>query len=359
MKAMPQTSAGPGSRTGSADLRDGNVASEWDEYVGGHRHASLYHHAAWHDVVRQAFGKDTHYLYARNESGRLCGVLPLVRQKSLLFGDKLVSIPYCNFGGALADDAATEAALRKAAIELGAALGCDSIALRNSHAAPLQSPWQPGQNKVRMVLELPPSVAELDKALGSKRRSQINRSRREGATVEIGGESLLPEFYEVFAENMRDLGTPVYPPHFFSNVASACSDNVTLIVVRIGTETVASGFLMRYRDAIEIPWAAARRKYAKIAVNMLLYWSALAYSVEEGCSSFDFGRCTPEEGTYRFKKQWGSREHPLYWSSWYADPVGASDQPSASAELMRRVWMKMPLPLANRLGPMITSNLPW
>ena len=133
----------------------------------------------------------------------------------------------------------------------------------------------------------------------------------------FGREEELDNFYSVFSTNMRDLGTPVYPKKFFRNILDAFPEESQICTIYSkDTVPVASGFLMGYKNNIEIPWASSIRSYNKHSPNMLLYWSLLKFSCKKGYRVFDFGRSTQDGGTYRFKKQWGSKPVQIYWYYW-------------------------------------------
>lgn len=328
----------------------------WARYVDAHPQATLYHSLAWRRVVHVAFGHQTHYLYA-HRGGRVTGVLPLARLCSRLFGDFLVSLPQVNYGGALADSAETAVALMEAAGARAAALGCRHVELRDTAA---RADWPVRTDKVVMELALPASVDELWARFDSKLRAQIRRADKEGVQIVRGGAELLPEFYTVFARNMRDLGTPVYARGFFAAIAAGFPQATTLVVCRLGGRAVAAGFLLRHRERVEIPWAASVREYNRLGVNMALYWAALRAAIGQGCRVFDYGRSTVDSGTYRFKKQWGAVPRPLYWHYWLNDGVAMPALTPGNPKYRRAIaaWQRLPLFVANRLGPMLVKHLP-
>ena len=211
-----------------------------------------------------------------------------------------------------------------------------------------------------MVLELPDSADRLWQTLGSKLRAQVRRPLRESVTVERGGVEWLGDFYSVFASNMRDLGTPVYPERFFREVVSHFAGETTLFVARAGALPVAASLVLRDGATLEVPWAASRGEWKARGVNMLLYWEMLRYAIECGCGRFDFGRSTRGAGTYRFKRQWGAQEVPLYWHYWRPD---GGELPNLSPSNRRfstavSLWKRLPLPIANVLGPAIVRGIP-
>jgi FemAB-related protein (PEP-CTERM system-associated) len=220
--------------------------------------------------------------------------------------------------------------------------------------------WAHRDDKVTMCLKLPQSSDALGKALGSKRRSQIKRSRREDPDVRFGGAELVADFYDVFSRKMRELGTPVYPRRFFEKVVEHLSEYVTLLVVYVDGKPAAVACLIRWRNTLEIPWAAADSAYNGIAVNMLLYWEALTHAIDTGSEFFDFGRSSRDSGTFKFKQQWGAEPIDVPWRVWSRRGVSAAASATGRGmEIASRVWRRLPLPVANWLGPKITSNLPW
>jgi FemAB-related protein (PEP-CTERM system-associated) len=335
----------------------------WDEYVDRHPQASVYHRSAWPRAVANLFRLESYFLAAHGADERLCGVLPLVRQKSLLFGDRLTSLPYFNYGGALGDDPATRRALMERAAALCRELGADQLEFRDVEPPPVD--WPVRTDKVTMVLDLPDSVEALDRQLGSKLRSQVKRALREQPELRVGGAELLDDFYMPFCEVMHELGTPVYPRRFFEALLAAVPSACTLVSVRIDGQPMGAAWLVQHRHTMEIPWAATAAAAKPLAVNMFLYHEVLKLAVTRGLARFDFGRSTVDSGPYRFKKQWGARPVQLHWAQW-TPRTGATGsettKPPESGGFMSRAtvaWSRLPLGIANRLGPLISPKLPW
>src|SRR4051794_30764422 len=92
-------------------------AAAWDAFVTAHSDGTFFHRAAWAGVIEKAFGHRTHY-FCTEQDGVITGVLPLARVKTLLFGDSLISVPFCVYGGPLAADAESAAALTAHAAKL-------------------------------------------------------------------------------------------------------------------------------------------------------------------------------------------------------------------------------------------------
>jgi FemAB-related protein (PEP-CTERM system-associated) len=329
-------------------------AAAWDAFVAGSAGATFCHLAAWREIMSDVLGHECTYLVATDGGGAWQGVLPLVRVRGL-WGHYLLSMPFLNAGGPVGTVEAQQA-LAGHAVNEARALGADLLELRTRQAIPWS--WRTSHRKITVRLPLPDSAETLWHAFPPKLRSQIRRPLREGLLAQFGpGER--DAFYEVFARNMKDLGTPVLPRGFFERVAAAFGDRVLFGVVYRGNEPVAAGCGFTWRDEFELMWASALRRYSPSAPNMLLYWSLLAESIAYRVRIFDFGRCSPNSGSHRFKQQWGGEDVPLEWSQWSPANVTATPSPERPVyRLAGAVWRRLPLVVANRLGPVLARQLP-
>ena len=331
----------------------------WDAYVARHPRASAYHGTAAVDIARRAFGLRTTFLAARDGSGQIRGVLPLVEQSSALFGRFLVSVPFFTYGGILADDQESASALAEQAVVHARERRADHVELR--HTAGLTGVrFAERLDKVSMVLALPGSVEALAKQLGSKLRSQVKRADREQLEIQWGGAEKIPDFYRVFAPAMHQLGTPVYPQRFFEITCEALQGLASILVVRVREQVLAAAIVVRHGATLEVPWAAATPMAKGASVNMRLYWEMLRFAVESGATAFDFGRSTVGSGTYRFKAQWGAQPKQLHWHYWLpaGAPIPKLNHSNPKYARAAALWRCMPLWCANILGPYIVRNLP-
>jgi FemAB-related protein (PEP-CTERM system-associated) len=327
---------------------------EWEQFLAKQGDPAGYHSWGWRRVFESAFGHDSIYLIARR-AGETAGVLPMVAIRSRLFGNTLTSLPFLNYGGVIADGSDAGDALVVAAREKARDHHCSHVELR--HVAP-QFPTLPcKRHKVSMRVDL-----RADQWPGPDRkvRNQIRKAEKSGLIVERGGEALVADFYKVFARNMRDLGTPVYSRRLFEEVLRAFPDRSLLHIVRLKGEPVAAGFTYRTDTMVQLPWASSIREFNPLCPNVLLYWDALQYAQERGAAVFDMGRSTPDEGTFRFKAQWGAQPVPLHWE--YQLLTGA-DMPNVSPsnpkfQFAIALWQKLPLALTKRVGPMIVRTIP-
>ncbi len=339
--------------------------SAWDEYVLAHPHSTHCHLIGWKDVIKDAYGHSSYYLLAE-DNDKIIGVLPLIRIKTLLFGSSLVSMPYLNYGGVLADSDIIAAELLNYAVVFMAEMGVPSSEFRQLQPLPDKSLSDEPRvslrtHKVRMLLELPQSSDGLFQRLKSKLRSQVNRPVKEGMEGVIGGSELIDDFYGVFSVNMRDLGSPVHSKPFFRQIIGHFGESVRIVTVRYRSQSVASALIFCFRDTVEVPWASSLKQYNSLSPNMLLYWSLLKFACDQGYRYFDFGRSTPGEGTARFKEQWGAKPHPLYWYSVAGGKEGTVQVTLGSKSglaVVEAVWRRVPLFLANLIGPRLRAGIP-
>lgn len=330
---------------------------EWQNFLNSQVQANVYHDARWHSLIKENFGHNPHYITCRKPDGTLCGVFPTVHLDSRVFGSFLVSMPYFNYGGPLTEFPDVAEKMMQFATETGASLGCTHLESRETQK---RDPWLCKQHKITMILPLPDTDEELDRQLGTKVRAQVKRAAREDLEFIIGGAELLPEYYRVFSHNMRDLGTPVYSRKFFASILESFEQQASLTVVRHEGKAVAAGFLLGFNDKLEIPWASSLRKANPLGANMYMYRQILRTAIERNYRYFDFGRSSKGASTHKYKKQWGAQEYPLYWHYWLRDSgeLPELNPNNPKYKLAISAWQKLPVSVANIIGPSLVRNLP-
>jgi FemAB-related protein (PEP-CTERM system-associated) len=329
----------------------------WDDFVHRQPAARCPHLSGWKKVIEESFGHAGIYLMAV-ENETVHGVLPLVHVRSRLFGSFLISVPFLNYGGIVAENAAVRQSLFEFARRLAAERHAAYIELR--HESPQLDNAPTKRHKVAMRLDLPNEPDKLWNQFKPKLRSQIRKPMKEGLVIRLGREEELANFYEVFSVNMRDLGTPVYSKNFFTKILQHFPHSTWICSILKNDEPIAAGLICGFRETLEIPWASSLRHYNHLAANMLLYWAVLEFAIKQGYRRFDFGRSTPGEGHYKFKEQWGAQPVPLHWQYWLANgnhlPELAPTNPKY--RLAINVWQKLPLAVTRWLGPAIVRNIP-
>jgi len=329
----------------------GAPGPDWTAAVAAH-HLALA--PEWHRTIREAYGHEPLYLAA--EAGERRAVLPAFAIRRPLLGPAVTSMPFLDAGGPAGAPELTAPLLAQLALEAQRA-GARLLEVRATRPLPL--PAEPSLAKVTLALSLPGDPDRLWRGLDAKVRNQIRKAERSGVSVEAqAGAGLLPAFYEVFARNMRDLGSPVHDPGFLRAVLAAFGDRARVLLARRAGQTVGGLITLVHGDTLYTPWASSLRAEARHCPNMLLYWEALAGACRDGFRRFDFGRSTRGAGTYRFKRQWGAEELPLYW---YVLPLRDGAAPprgeSRGLRLAGGIWRRLPLGLTRRLGPRLRRLL--
>ncbi len=329
---------------------------KWDEYVNNHPNSTIYHTSSIRNVISKSFSHKCYYLSAVDQDQNIHGVLPLVELKSRIFGHFLASVPFFNYGGILSSSEEASALLMDKASKLAVTTGVQHIEYRHCYKnenLPTRS------DKVTMLLNLPDSKEQLWSKLGTKVRAQIKKSEKNSLETKIGRDELVNDFYKVFSINMRDLGTPVYSKQLFINMLRLISSS-KLCVIYKNQKPVSAGFLVGWKNTMEIPWASTLKSANKYDANMKLYWEILKHTQQNGYKIFDFGRSSKNANTYKFKKQWGAKPYPLYWHYWLPEDQNLPEinPNNPKFKLLITVWKKLPILIANRLGPNIVKFAP-
>jgi FemAB-related protein (PEP-CTERM system-associated) len=338
-------------------VTDAASESDWDAYVRLHPGGTVDHAWRWQGIFRDVFGHASCYLAATRDS-RVVGVLPLVLFDSRLFGRFVASVPFLNYGGILADDLAARDMLVDRARQLAEAFRASHIELRHVERQVLHLPFR--QHKLQLRRDVPQSSEELWARIDKKVRNLVRKAQKDGLTAESGGGEFVSDFYDVFAHNMRDLGTPVYSRRLFEETLRRFSDGARVHVVRVGRRPVAASITLRHGGMVLVPWASSLREYRQHAPNMLLYWEMLEDAVRQGATTFDFGRSSPGSGTHQFKRQWGAVEHPLHWEYVLLTRTTVPNQGPQNPKFTRFIeaWKHLPVWMTTWIGPHIVRNIP-
>ena len=341
---------------GPCEVSVSSQPPQWDSFLARREDATIYHDPRWGEVMLRAYGNKPFYLTA-TRGGQVVGTLMLVRQKSLLFGSHLCSVPYFDAAGILAGGRDAETALIAAAARARDDSRVEWAEIRQ--LSPLDESLPTRTDKVTMWLDIPDGAEAMWSQLKTKVRTKVRKVRKGDLTVEQGGVELLDDYFDAYSRTMRDLGSPSHSRRFFSLILDAFGDAVKLFVVRSGSRTLAASLALIDGWGFHVPWSGSDVRYRRLGGNRLLYWSMLAFAADAGCARFDFGRSTPDSGTYGFKKEWGAEPVGLTWH--YLLPQGR-DMPSLRPDspkyrFMVACWKKLPLGLARVLGPRLISKL--
>jgi FemAB-related protein (PEP-CTERM system-associated) len=334
---------------------DGSADAAWDAFVMAHPEGTFFHRAAWRTIIQRAFGHRTHYAYAERD-GAIVGVLPLTRVKTLLFGDTLISVPFCVYGGPLAADLETAAALSAHAASLLKQTGAKAVEFRHRDA--VDSDWD--ERPDLYVTFRKPIEADHDnnlKAIPRKQRAMVRKGMQYGLRSVADRDAGL--LHGIYAESVRNLGTPVFSRRYFTMLAEVFGEDCDVVTVLDGDNAIASVMNFYFRDEV-LPYygggiALARQR----AGNDFMYWEVMRRAAERGSRLFDFGRSKIGTGSLEFKKNWGFVPEPLCYRYKLAPGASIPDHNPLNPKyrLFIAGWKQLPLAVANAIGPSIVRGL--
>ncbi len=331
----------------------------WNGYLSRWGYDGFHLRTEWATIFQKAFRHRPHFLWVEQDR-KIVGVLPLMHISGPIFGSFLVSQPYLNTGGVLANTPAVASQLIDRAVALADSLNVKHLELRHERRAEHVRLNSVNTEKVHMRLGLPATTDELWSGLKSKLRSQIKKPLSDTSlSVAFGHLDQLNTFYSVFCRNMRDLGTPPFSRKLFREMLTQFGDSAEICSVILNGRPIASGVLLHGPEVTLIPSASSLREFNHTACNMLMYWHCLKRSVERGQKAFDFGRSSQNSGTFRFKQQWGAEEYPAVWQYYQRKGDIADVRPnSGKFDKVIAVWQKLPVWLTKLIGPEIVRGIP-
>jgi FemAB-related protein (PEP-CTERM system-associated) len=339
-------------------------AAAWDAFVTAHPDGSFFHRAAWAGVIAAAFRHRTDYLFAEQD-GAISGVLPLVHMRTLLFGNTLVSTPFCVTGGPLARDAASRAVLLDRARDLMRGLGASALELRTPRAPDANEDWPayPEGWQVRDDLycgfrrKIAPDHEANMQAIPRKQRAMVRKGIANGLSA-TQGRSLDP-FFRVYAESVRNLGTPMFPRRYFRLLLDAFPDCSDITTVHDGGIPIAAVLNFYFRDEVLPYYGGGTRLARNRAANDFMYWQVMRQAADRGCRVFDFGRSKIGTGAYDFKRNWGFVPQPLAYRYLLAPGAKVPDHNPLNPKyrLFIAAWRHLPLGVANLIGPHIVRGV--
>ena len=326
----------------------------WDAFVENCSDASFFHRAGWKTVLERVFSHPTFYLYAER-AGQIEGVLPLSQIKSLLFGNTLTSTPFCVYGGIAASSEDAKSALLTAACDLAERLRVDALEMRN--LKPSGENWPKKDLYVTFRKEIDPDPEVNLKAIPRKQRAMVRKGIKAGLQGEVddGWERL----YRVYSESVRNLGTPVFNASYLHVLREVFTEDCRVLMVTHEGRDVAGVMSFYFRDQVLPYYGGSISEARNLKANDFMYWELMRQSAEQGIRIFDYGRSKLGTGSYSFKKNWGFVPEPLSYEYHLvrSNTVPDINPMNPKYQMFIKAWKKLPLPLANLVGPLLARNL--
>ena len=346
--------ASSAARTVVRELGDADIA-RWDAFVMASAEATFFHRAAWREVIEQVFGHRTVFLYAERD-GRIVGILPLARQKSLLFGDALISLPFCVYGGVVAADRVAADALLDAAVARATDLGVGHLECRGMQRH--RDDWTSTDLYVTFRKEIVADDEANMLAIPRKQRAMVRKGIKAGLVSVVDDD--LDRFFALYADNVHRHGTPAQSRRYFETLKKTFGDDCqAMTVVTPDGQAVSSVLSFLFRNEVLPYYAGDAVTSRETAANDFKYWELMRRSAGAGITLFDYGRSKVGTGPYDFKRNWGFVPQPLAYEYKLirAPKVPENNPLNPKYRAFIALWQKLPLSVANRLGPHIARSL--
>jgi FemAB-related protein (PEP-CTERM system-associated) len=331
--------------------------ARWDAFVAATPDATFFHRAGWQTIIERTYGHKTWFYYAEHD-GQIVGILPLAQMKSRMFGHWLGSLPFCVLGGIVATVAAARPLLDNAADQLARQLGVGHLEMRNLVPAHPDDPkWLRKDLYVTFRKEISGDDEENMNAIPRKQRAMVRKGIKLGLTGEI--DQGVDRFFACYASSVHRLGTPVFPKKYFSIIKEVFGDECEIRVIVKEQQLIGAVMSFYFRDEVLPYYGGGMPAARETAGNDFMYWNLMQAASARGVRIFDFGRSKLGTGAFDFKKNWGFSPTPLeYEYRLYAAPELPDNNPlNPKYQLFIKMWKKMPIGLANFLGPFIVRNL--
>ncbi len=328
--------------------------ARWDRFVEAHPAGTFFHLSGWREVIEQAFRHQTHYLYAAAAT-EVQGVLPLAHVRSRLFGNALISLPFCVYGGVLAANASAQVALEDAARNLAEELRVDYLELR--YRAPTNPSWPTKNLYVTFRRTLDADPDKNLKAVPRKQRAMIRKGIEAGLQAEL--DTGIDRFYTAYSTSVRNLGTPVFARRCFELLKTVFGPACEILSVTHSGRAVASVMSFYFRDEV-LPYYGGGTEAARdLKANDFMYWELMRRASGRGVRVFDYGRSKVGSGSYLFKKHWGFEPEPLYYEYHLEKARAMPDISPVNPKYHYFIegWKRLPLSVTQMLGPMLARGL--
>lgn len=345
--------------TGKVSVLSPSYYQAWDDYVDNHIDGTFYHLSGWKQLIEDVYRHRCHFLYC-SDGDKITGILPLVEQKSFLFGHSLISMPICVLGGAIADNEEIESQLLLEAKSIAQELKVDYLELRSpkESATAIDGFIEPEQQSHVMIgCPLAESDQAILAAIKKKQRAVIRQSLKNNLTIKF--ESTIDNVYHIYSTSVRNLGTPVFPKKSFVALKEIFKERCEILTVFNGETAVSSVMSFYYKGHVLPHYGGGLTEARSLKSNDFMYYSLMCHAREQGCHYFDFGRSKIGSGSYKYKMHWGMEQHSMYYQYCL---VGSQDLPSLSAnnpkyQMVIKVWQRLPLFVSQLVGPMLARHL--
>ena len=328
---------------------------KWDEFVNGLDNSTIYHLSGWKDIVEEAYNLKTYYLFAE-EDGEIKGILPLVSIDSKFLGNKLVSMPFVSAGGVLSNSPLADQKLISEATAIAENKGCDYIELRNISFDP--NAVSSNSSFVTSILELKPDLIETYKMLPKSKRIDIKKANKRKKFIAIWNDAP-KNFYHVYSQIMKDLGTPMHGYNYFDNILQVFPKNARILSIQLNERLIGSYLILNYKNTVIGYSGGSLQKYKQYYPGDFANWTTIEYACRNGFKYFDLGRSTKGSSNHIFKQKYNTNTLQLFYQYYsIKSSVPSYDLMKPRHRMFVNLWRNIPLGISKRFGPILRKNIP-
>ncbi len=327
---------------------------EWDTFVLNHPHGTIYHQILWKKLIQKTYNHKPVYLICR-ENEKIAGILPLFIIKAFN-SKKLVSIPYCPYGGILALNERIQILLIEKAISLTKTLKSKYLELREKRK--LNFRLEINDKYFSFILKLSKDPNVLWNSFSQSTRRHIRKAEK--IDFEIRNNKDIDTFYNLYSRQMKNIGTPTLGYKFFNNLADILNDSFSIATIYYSNQPVSSVLLLYFKNTVVYDRGASSVEYKNLNLNYILFWSIICELSKQNFDYFDFGRSVAESGTFQFKNGWRPEVIKLQYH-FYLNTINSIPdvtQISTKRKMFAKLWKKLPLSLTNNLGSYLRKKFP-
>jgi FemAB-related protein (PEP-CTERM system-associated) len=267
----------------------------------------------------------------------------------------LVSTPFCVYGGIVAADESSRAALERAACERAVSLGVDHLEMRNRRRR--HPDWPCKDLYVTFRKEISGDAEQNMLAIPRKQRAMVRKGIKEELRAVVDAD--VQRHYDMYSESLRNLGTPVFSRRYLEVLRDTFGDACDIVTILKGDRPVASVLNFYFREEVLPYYGGGTSEARAVAGNDYMYWAVMERAREKGCRIFDYGRSKRGTGAFDFKTHWGFEPEPLYYEYFL---VRRREVPNLSPTNPRYgkaidLWRRLPLKLTQLIGPPVARYL--
>ncbi len=330
----------------------------WDEYVLSHEKGTIYHMSGWGRAVHKSMKHRLYYIYVQNEEGCILGVFPLIYVSSILFGKSLISVAFSTGGGPLYNDLSILEMMDDEAIKISNSLNVNFLESRSGFKN--RKSWAVKEDIYSSFCKvLSENNEENMLCIPRKQRAMVRKGINFGLKAEIDHD--VTRIYDLYSQSVRNLGTPVFPKKLFIALKEEFKEDceILTIVTKEG-KALSSVMSFYFKDEVAPYYGGGSHEARIFAANDFMYWAVMERAVSKrGMKIFNFGRSKDGTGAFKFKKNWGFKPAPMNYEFHLKkeQKIPEINPLNPKYGLMIKIWRKIPLPVANLIGPLISKSL--